>query len=840
MTLNQSRQWRGHEALAIRVSRPLTILAILALVALQILTWRTHYDAVGTAVATAGFVVLIVGMSVLARAVMTSSAVARSFFDATSDVQLEFRVDARGVRRLLSWNPAAEAVGHLDLRVGKPLGELFAATRPSVGREAGETALKTGEPFTVSVISEIDGVRRMFDTLYIPIKPDGKRVQRVLHSTREVTKARAAEASALEAARILEALGRVAQVGAWRYSHADETFDMAVSAKAIFGLSDKHGPMPAEWVARVVHPDDRETVDATLFAAITGGEAFDLQCRLLRADGGIRHVVCRGRALPGADDAAQILDGVIIDVTQLKLADDALRASEASYRQLAQSMSDIVLSMDADGRITFVNRASLPILGYEPDELIGASVFDLTLPEDNARTDQARSDWQAAGGLGAFPIVRHRFRRKDGSYVWMESRPSLIYDPVTGVLTGCQDTVRDITAQVQLETQLGAANNAKSQFLANMSHEIRTPLNGVLGMVHVMEMEPTSDVQRDRLRTIRESGQALLQVLNDILDLSKIEAGKLEVRPADFDLKGLAQSVTAAFAESAVEKNLQWTCTIPEAVKGVWFGDGMRLRQILMNLMSNALKFTESGGMSLTIEPTAAGLSFAVRDTGIGISAEQLPKLFNMFSQADSSDSRRFGGTGLGLVISRDLAELMGGTIEVESEVGSGSTFTLRLPLAKVREAEASPLSATGAGCASAAMGGAVRILAAEDNAVNRHVLSALLAAIEAEVTLVENGRAAVEAWRHGAFDLILMDIQMPDMGGVEATELIRSIEAEHGMAPIPIVALSANAMSHQVEEYLATGMTAHVAKPIDPSELFRVIGEAAAAAPESGLRRKA
>lgn len=382
--------------------------------------------------------------------------------------------------------------------------------------------------------------------------------------------------------------------------------------------------------------------------------------------------------------------------------------------------------------------------------------------------------------------------------------------------------------------QAEAANIAKSQFLANMSHEIRTPLNGVLGMVHVMEREPTSASQRARLQTIRESGQALLLVLNDILDFSKIEAGKLDIRPAEFELESLLQGVAATFAESVAAKGLEWSVESPAALTGVWVADAQRLRQILMNLLSNALKFTDEGGIRLTATATETGVSFSVIDSGIGISADQLPMLFQKFSQVDSSDTRRFGGTGLGLVICKELAVLMGGEIKVESTPNLGSAFTLHLPMAKVADGRARP-EPSNISHLPAMPSRPLRVLAAEDNPVNREVLAALLGAGEIELTLAVNGQSAVDIWRTGHFDAILMDIQMPQMGGVEATRLIRTAEIEQGLAPIPIVALSANVMSSQIDEYLAVGMNAHVAKPIEPAELFRVLGEVCdAAATES------
>jgi signal transduction histidine kinase/ActR/RegA family two-component response regulator len=379
-----------------------------------------------------------------------------------------------------------------------------------------------------------------------------------------------------------------------------------------------------------------------------------------------------------------------------------------------------------------------------------------------------------------------------------------------------------------------AANHMKSQFLANMSHEIRTPLNGVLGMVQVMEMEALSPLQRERLGAIRDSGSALLQILNDVLDISKIEAGKLELSHGAFDLENLVKRTVATFADSAAGKGLTLTGTVSERARGGWMGDAERLRQVLGNLVSNAVKFTDKGSVSLTVERIIDGLAFTVRDTGIGMAPEAAPLLFNKFSQVDESNERRFGGTGLGLAICRELVEMMGGTIELETALGQGSTFRVRVPAPRAVEGavvagDREPVVPEDISERS------VRILAAEDNLTNQRVLQALLAPLGVELVMVGDGRAAVEAWRTQDFDLILMDIQMPGMGGVAAALEIRAEEQRSGRQPIPIVALSANAMSHQVEEYMAAGMTGYVAKPIDIAVLHQAVRDAVTEPPAAG-----
>ncbi len=371
---------------------------------------------------------------------------------------------------------------------------------------------------------------------------------------------------------------------------------------------------------------------------------------------------------------------------------------------------------------------------------------------------------------------------------------------------------------VEARDRAQSASLAKSQFLANMSHEIRTPLNGVLGMAQVMEQSGLGSPHREHLKIIRDSGETLLAILNDVLDLSKIEAGRFELDDHVFDL---AQTVAAAcrpFALLAHQKDVEFVTEIAPDALGAWCGDSVRLRQVLSNLASNAVKFTAEGRIRLTVAATPEGLAFTLTDTGIGIAPDRIAGLFEKFVQADSSTTRKFGGTGLGLAISRELVERMGGTLRMDSAKGKGSTFVFRLPFVRADAADYLD-PAPGEGDIRS-----LRILAAEDNATNQFILRALLEPAGVDLHTVANGREALDAFHADDFDLILMDVQMPIMNGIEATRAIRERESTHSLSPTPILALSANVMSHQVAEYAQAGMDGVVAKPVDAGKLIEAI----------------
>ncbi|WP_374470826.1 ATP-binding protein [Phenylobacterium sp.] len=384
------------------------------------------------------------------------------------------------------------------------------------------------------------------------------------------------------------------------------------------------------------------------------------------------------------------------------------------------------------------------------------------------------------------------------------------------------DLKRAMRELEQARDAANAANVLKTQFLANMSHEIRTPLNGVLAMADVMAMGELAKTQRDRLEIIRQSGALLLAVLNDVLDLSKIEAGKLTLARDDFELEATIAAAAQAHAAEAAAKGLDFQLAVDPNAAGWWRGDPERLRQILGNLLSNAVKFTPAGAVEARVDvnPDTGALRLVVRDTGVGIAPEKLPGLFEKFTQADNSATRRFGGTGLGLAICRELTQMMGGSIVVESREGKGSVFTVELPL-QHGDASAAPAAA------EAEHDAGIRLLAAEDNPTNRQVLAAVMNSLGIDIDIVPDGEQAVEAWRVGGYDLILMDIQMPVMDGVEAARAIRLAEKKQGRPRTPIIALTANAMGHQLAEYTAAGMDGLVAKPIEIAKLYEAISNA-------------
>lgn len=587
----------------------------------------------------------------------------------------------------------------------------------------------------------------------------------------------------------------------------------------------------------LVHPEDLATLlDQHDRLAVSMTDSFANEIRMRHRNGHWVWILSRGRVVARDKVGKPIkVAGIHLDITERKYLEAQLVAERDYLARLMETSASGITALNGRGQIIFANREAERILGLSASEIAGITYDDPA--------------WQICGLDGRpFPPEALPFPRvmteggtvrnvcfaiawPDGTKRKLSVNATQIAAEGLSVRVVC--SINDITEQVAAEEELRnaaeraeAANRAKSSFLANMSHEIRTPLNGVLGMAQVLEDELSDPRHRRMLSTIRDSGEMLLGVLNDVLDMSKIEAGKLTLEDTLFVPAELAQRVEGLHGLRAAEKGLEFAVQAGADAQIARLGDTGRLAQVLHNLLGNAVKFTETGSVTLILatDPDDA-LVIEVLDTGVGMTQEQSARIFEDFEQADGTVTRRFGGTGLGMSIVRKLVGLMRGEITVDSAPGRGTDVRVRLPLPRA------PLDAVPAIAPEPPrMLSGLRALAADDNATNRMILRAMLSAMGVEVVLVDDGRAAIDAWEPGQFDLYLLDISMPGLDGISALAGLREREAEHGLGSAPALAITANAMSHQVAEYLEAGFAGHLGKPFRREDLMRAIDRATGA----------
>ena len=520
--------------------------------------------------------------------------------------------------------------------------------------------------------------------------------------------------------------------------------------------------------------------------------------------------------------------------SDLTVAHQKVEIAERRLWHSIQTIEDGFAFFDADSRMIAANRAWLAVFDGLDEVKPGISYAEiLRIITDEGIFDigdQAPHEWREFmldrwQGPAPEPIVLQLW---SGHYIRIIDQPGADGD-VVSLAHDISDTIRHEKELKEARRRAEAANRAKSAFLANMSHEIRTPLNGVIGVAQVLAKTDLDDRQREMLELVRSSGVTLQQLLSDILDLARVESGRMELRQDTFDLAQTVREAGQLYASAAADKGLQFFVDIAPDAQVHVSGDVVRLKQVLTNLVSNAVKFTSRGFVSLTASTAEEQdgvpvFRFTVEDTGVGFDSTDKDRLFARFEQADGSITRRFGGSGLGLAISRQLAAMTGGELDCESEPGGGSAFILTLPLPLAEAPAASETAKAPAGVDDHPL----RVLLADDHPTNRRVIELILSQADVELVIAEDGAQAVEAFRSDRFDVILMDMQMPVMDGLTATREIRLHEAAMDQPRTPLVMLTANALPEHVASAEAAGADRHMSKPVSAETLLETVAELA------------
>ena len=797
-------------------------------------------DAAGETTQVLGYGLDITDRKAAEDALAQSEALKRGVFETALDAVIT--IDTGG--RILEFNPAAEATFGYQAEdvIGEEMAALIVPERLRAAHRAGmERYLATGDGPVLGLRIEVpalrsDGTEIPCELAITPVRLNDQ--SEVFTATlRDITDRNAAEDALRKSEARLRLALDVADLGTWDRTPEGEG-DWDVRCRAIYGLPSD-GPLSFEDVRQRVHPEDLQEVEARLAAAhnpASGGH-YEADYRVVWDDGQVRWVSAHGLVLfEGEGEARRAVRfvGTAQDVTERRHAAEALAESEQRYKQIVEHSQDLIYRADLSGRFTYANAVAAHRTGHAEADLIGKPFWDLVA--EGHRAEVVAFYARQIAELEPTSYLELPIGTADGETIWIGQNVQLLVEE--GEPVGVQAVARDVTERRRVMDELVAAREtaeragrAREEFLANMSHEMRTPLNAVLGMGELLRETPLDDEQRHLLRALSFSADQLLALINDLLDVAKIESGQIQFERVPFRLAEVVGGVAEAVRFRADDKGLDLVLDPADDVPACLVGDPVRLSQILLNLLSNAVKFTASGRVRLSASRSGAGvggdgaegqvaLRFEVEDTGVGIPEDKLAAVFDRFTQASSDTTRKYGGTGLGLAIVKELTERQAGSVSVESTEGEGTRFAVTIPFAVADAAPGAVLTEEEADLSGA------RILLVEDNPLNQFVARRMLEGWGAAVEISENGREGVEAVEaaHEAgqpFDLVLMDVQMPEMDGFEATRRIRE---RHTSDALPILALTASALVEQRDQMDAVGMDGLVLKPFKPTHLRRIV----------------
>lgn len=766
-------------------------------------------------------------------------------------------------------NPVAEALTGWTKSdaIGQPLVNVFRIINEETRLPVEDPAAKVLRLGTIvglanhTILLARDGREVAIDDSGAPIFDDDGVITGVVLVFRDITQRRQAEQAELlrqSNARIELAL-RGSDIAIWEFELEDGTLETARLHGVNFWEAYGYTENPSTDFATVAerwHPDDRERVVGAIRAYLAGEtDHYALECRMRQKDGAYRTRMVRGVATRNAAGVATRFIGTSVDITERMKLEEALRASEERYRNTFENAPAGLVHTDFENySVLRVNQTYVDMTGWSREELLGPAGMAIIHPEDRAAGIE-RFAALASGALTSYS-AQFRILRKDGNFMWVRLTVSMSRDSNEGRPYAIA-VVEDVSERRRLESELQSAkdaaeasNRAKDEFLANVSHEIRTPMNAILGMTELVLDTSLDGAQRQSLRTVKSAAVSLLGIINDLLDFSKIEAGRMELDPMEFRLRALLADTMRALVVRAHRKGLDLEWHVASDVPDTLVGDAGRLRQVLLNLVGNAIKFTARGEVRVDVACAAIGfadveLRFDVRDTGIGIPESRQASIFRPFEQEDMSTTRRYGGTGLGLTIAARFVEMMGGRITVESAPQRGSTFTfaVRFPLsegASVGSAPSEPslpfssgddLSPISSRVAPTLQGSArttqpLRVLVAEDNPFNSLLMEQLLTSQGHSVRVAHDGAEALEHARSGAFDVLLLDLHMPELDGFQVIEALREHERLVG-GHLFTIALTARSRAEDRARCFAVGMDEFLAKPIHAATLYAAIERA-------------